>query len=199
LVEASDNRKNLKETSIAIEFFGKDASFNPAEDTLVRHGKVNSLEEFEAVKRQYPDASAKPTDEPYFPYHSVWSLPSIFSILFAADQKPLLRKSSSITPQTLSEYNIIYVGIIKTLYTLKHTLSKSHFRYEILPHKITYSPSDSSRIQTFTTSLHSSEPNEDLILAVKLPGPAKNSTFIIVFYYSLGAPEVLSSDTIFDV
>ncbi|MDD5765394.1 MAG: hypothetical protein PHW79_03950 [Candidatus Marinimicrobia bacterium] len=322
LVEASDNGKNLKETSIAIEFFGKDASFNPAEDTLVRthtytlrkklqnyyynegkddkyhlnipkghydatfvpvsenlyrtkrlivwlakkyyipilgvlciiltilwihdrslskklqsyqfieksdpiwkeylqsnlpvlvvagdhfffdmysekfqsvvcvrHGKVNSLEEFEAIKRQYSDASAKPTDEPYFPYHSVWSLPPIFSILFAADQKPLLRKSSSITPQTLSEYNIIYVGSIKTLYTLKHTLSKSHFRYEILPHKITYSPSDTSRVQTFTTSLHSSGPNEDLILAVKLPGPAKNSIFIIASYHSLGAPEVVS-------
>src|SRR5512136_2506532 len=36
LVDAADQGKELKETTIAIEVFGKDASFNPAEDTIVR-------------------------------------------------------------------------------------------------------------------------------------------------------------------
>ena len=36
LVESSRKGKDLKETVIAIEVFGKDASFNPAEDTIVR-------------------------------------------------------------------------------------------------------------------------------------------------------------------
>ena len=36
LVEASRQGKDLKEAVIAIEVFGKDATFNPAEDTIVR-------------------------------------------------------------------------------------------------------------------------------------------------------------------
>ena len=36
LIESTSQGKNLKETTIAIEVFGKDADFNPAEDTIVR-------------------------------------------------------------------------------------------------------------------------------------------------------------------
>ncbi|MCB1320327.1 MAG: hypothetical protein KDK34_08750, partial [Leptospiraceae bacterium] len=36
LTDAAAAGKELKESTIAIEFFGKDASFNPAEDTIVR-------------------------------------------------------------------------------------------------------------------------------------------------------------------
>jgi len=42
------------------------------------------------------------------------------------------------------------------------------------------------------TSLHSAGLNEDLVLAVKLTDPAKNSIFIIASYHSLGAPEVVN-------
>ena len=33
-------------------------------------------------------------------------------------------------------------------------------------------------------------PAEDLVLALKLPGPLNNSIFIIASYHSLGAPEI---------
>lgn len=156
----------------------------------IRHGKINSIEDLEVFKSQYPDDTIKPTYEPYFPYHSIWSLPPILSILFSVNQKPILRKSSTIIPQILNEYNIIFLGSIKTLYILKHTLSKSHFSFEILPHKITYSSSDTTSVQIFETGLHSAGPNEDLVLALKLPGPANNSIFIIASYHSLGSPEI---------
>jgi hypothetical protein len=168
--------------------------YNPKYNQVVsvRDGKINSIEDLEELKARYPDDSVKPTDEPYFPYHSIWSLPPILNMLFAVDQKPLMRKSSSISPQILGEYNIIFVGSIKTLYILKHTLSNTHFSFEILPHKITYTPPDSSAPLVFRTSLHSAGPNEDLVLALKLPGPMDNSIFIIASYHSLGAPEVVT-------
>lgn len=168
--------------------------YNPKYNQVVsiRYGKINSIEDLQALKTQYPDDSVRPTDEPYFPYHSIWSLPPILNLLFSVDQKPLMRKSSSISPQILGEYNIIFVGSIKTLYILKHTLSNSHFSFEILPHKVTYTPPDSAEPQIFRTSLHSAGPNEDLVLALKLPGPTNNSIFIIASYHSLGAPEVVA-------
>ena len=45
-------------------------------------------------------------------------------------------------------------------------------------------------VQYFSTTLHSDGPNEDLVLALKLPGPLNNSIFIIASYHSLGAPEI---------
>lgn len=157
----------------------------------IRDGKINSLEDLEKFMAQHPDRRIRPADEPYFPYHSIWSLPPILSILYSANQKPIFRKSSALSPQILGEYNIIFLGSIKTLYILKYTLSKSHFDFEISPHVIKYSlPDTTGSTQLFNTSLHSAGPNEDLVLALKLPGPANNSIFIIASYHSLGAPEI---------
>jgi len=156
----------------------------------IRDPYINSNEDLEIFKAKYPDTSIQISPEPYFPYHSIWSLPPILSILYSANQKPILRKSSSISPQILDEYNIIFVGSIKTLYALKHTLSKSHFDFEIAPHNVKYTPPDSGDMEIFSTNLHSSGPNDDLVLALKLPGPSDNTIFIIASYHSLGAPEI---------
>ena len=156
----------------------------------IRDGNINSLEELRDFNAKHPNRRIQPADEPYFPYHSIWSLPPVLSILYSANQTPILRKSSSLSPQILGEYNIIYVGSIKTLYILQYTLQKSDFRFEISPHQIHYLKPDSSSAQVFETSLHSSGPNEDLVLALKLPGPADNSILIICSYHSLGAPEI---------
>jgi len=156
----------------------------------VRDVTINSMEDLEELKEKFGNNTLQPAPEPYFPYHSIWGLPPILSILFSANQKPFLRKSSDLSPQVLDEYNIIFVGSIKTLYILKHTVERSHFTFTIAPHTITYTPPDSSEPQKFSTSLHSTGQNEDLILALKLPGPANNSTFILASYHSLGVPEI---------
>lgn len=157
----------------------------------IRDGKINSIEDLRDFNARHPDRKIQPADEPYFPYHSIWSLPPVLSLLYSVNAKPILRKSSALSPQMLNEYNIIFVGSIKTLYTMKHIiLTNSHFRFEISPHRIEFIPPDTTSAQTFKTSLHSAGPNEDLVLALKLPGPANNSIFIIASYHSLGAPEI---------
>jgi hypothetical protein len=156
----------------------------------VRDTSINSLEDLDDLRSRYPDRTIAPTDEPYFPYHSIWSLPPVLLVLFSANQHPILRKSSDIIPQILDEYNIIFVGSIKTLFTLKYTLASSHFDFEITPHRVVYTPADTLAPQVFETDLHSPGPNEDLVLALKLPGPADNTILIIASYSSLGAPEI---------
>ncbi|MBN1894111.1 hypothetical protein JW906_06435 [bacterium] len=153
----------------------------------VRHPGVNSMEDLRTL---FPEKNGEPSSEPYFPYHSIWSLPPILSILYASHKPFILRKSSDISPQILDEYNIIFLGSIKTLYKLKHTLLKSHFQYEIMPHRVLYKPDGSDSTEVFITKLHSPGPNEDLVLALKLPGPNRNSIFIIASYHSLGAPTI---------
>ena len=90
----------------------------------------------------------------------------------------------------LNEYNMIFLGSIKTLYLLQHLLSESHFRVEIAPHKIIYTPEQSDSLRAFETALHSEGPNDDLVLALKLKGPKNNPVFIIGSFHSLGAPAI---------
>ncbi len=156
----------------------------------VREPTINSVEDLDSFRAQFPNASIQRSAEPYFPYHSIWSLPPILSILYSANQKPIMRKSSTISAQMLDEYNIIFVGSIKTLYALRHTIVRSHFNFGISPHYVDYTVPDSGNIKHFTTDLHSSGPNDDLVLVLKLPGPAGNCIFIIASYHSLGAPEI---------
>lgn len=155
-----------------------------------RHPQINTPEDLQEYQNKFPDANFAMTGEPYFPYHSIWSLPPVLQLFYSVHQTPILRKSSTLSPQVLDEYNIIFLGSIKTLFILRHTLSKSHFSFKISPHKVIYSPPDSSEAKIFETNLHSSGPNEDLVLAVKIPGPAKNSIFMIASFHSLGAPEI---------
>ncbi len=172
---------------IGNHFFFNEYSEKYNQTISIRHPKVNSKEDFQTL---FPDMNLVPSPEPYFPYHSIWSLPPILSIFYSYNKSPILRKSSDVSPQMLDEYNIVFLGSIKTLYVLKYTLLKSHFRFEILPHQITYHPPDSTSASIFETTLHSEGPNEDLVLALKLPGPINNSIFIIASYHSLGAPEI---------
>jgi hypothetical protein len=172
---------------IGDHFFFNDYIDKYGQTLTLRDNRINSSEDFQLL---YPLYHLTQAPEPYFPYHSIWSLPPILSMLYSAKKNPILRKASEISPQMLDEYNIIYLGSIKTLYNLKHTLLKSHFQYHIAPHKISYTSPDSGSVRLFETSLHSEGPNEDLVLALKLPGPVNNPIFIIASYHSLGAPEI---------
>lgn len=171
-------------------FFFNDYSEKYKEIIAIRHPRVNSKDDLEYYQLQNPNDNIAPSKEPYFPYHSIWSLPPVLSMLYSVNKTPILRKSSDVSPQILNEYNLIFLGSIKTLYALKHTLSKSHFEYSIAPHRITYKHDENSEPKVFETTLHSHGPNEDLVLAIKMPGPVNNSIFIICSYHSLGAPEI---------
>lgn len=159
-------------------------------ELTIRDYTINSLAELESLKTVLPQSKIRRSDEPYFPYHSIWSIPPILNVLYAGNQKPIFRKSLDISPQILDEYNFIFIGSIKTLYTFEHTMANSYFNFNIAPHIVTYTHPDSEKTLTFSTNLHSQGPNEDLVLVLKLPGPSANMIFIIASYHSLGAPEI---------
>ncbi len=55
---------------------------------------------------------------------------------------------------------------------------------------IKYTPHGTDSMQVFKTTTHSAGPNEDLVLALKLPGPVDNSIFIISSWRSMGASDI---------
>lgn len=177
---------------IGDHFFFNEYSNKYQEFLGMRHPHVNSYEDLENYQNEHSGVKLEVASEPYFPYHAIWGLPDVLGLLYSAHKKPILRKASDISPQILAEYNIIFIGSIKTLYKLKHTFLKSHFDFSIAPHKIFYTAPGSNEKQTFETTLHSPGVNEDLVLALKLPGPDDNAILIIASFHSLGAPEIVN-------
>ena len=75
-------------------------------DFAIRDMAINSMEDLQEFNSQYQNTIVNPSLEPYFPYHSVWSLPPILALLNASNQESSLRESSDITPEVLNLYNI---------------------------------------------------------------------------------------------
>lgn len=177
---------------IGDHFFFNEYSNRYEEFLGMRHPHVNSYEDLEQYRIEHPGIKLEVASEPYFPYHAIWGLPDVLELFYSVHKKPILRKASDVSPQILDEYNIIFIGSIKTLYKLKHTFLRSHFDFNIAPHRIIYTPPESDEKQIFETTLHSPGVNEDLVLALKLPGPDNNAILIIASFHSLGAPEIVN-------
>jgi len=165
-------------------------------NVYVRDININSEDDLKLFRSQHPGVEVVDYREKYYPHHSIWSLPPVLQVLSSFRQRPLLKSSSDLKPANLEEYNIIFVGSIKTLGILRHTvLTASHFDYVITPHRITYHPPDSDSARVFESPLASEGPNEDLALILKLPGPKKNAILVVASFGSLGAPEAVKQLT----
>ncbi len=158
----------------------------------VRDLNINSDEDLKLFRSQHPHVEVTDYREKYYPHHSIWSLPPVLGALASFRRRPLLRSSSELRPANLEEYNIIFVGSIKTLGILRHTVvTASDFDYEIMPHRIRFRPAQSDCVRVFDTPLASEGPNEDLALVLKLPGPRRNVILVVASFGSLGAPEAV--------
>lgn len=175
----------------------------------IRDLQINTHEELEHYKKRSPNKRIGETNEAYFPDGCVWSIPPILKIFNADPKQIVLRRVKDLTPQAIYDNNVIFLGSIKTLGIFDRYVSGSHFQYKLIPHqlfrltdspadrnkvdthKIIYTPENSGKVDTLTTSYNQSTGyHRDLALALKFPGPQNNSIFIITSFYSSGVPEV---------
>ena len=175
----------------------------------IRDVTINSFDNMDLLTQQFPEKKIKRTNEAYFPDGSIWSLPPILSVLYSANKNAVLKRVADITPQTLREGNILFLGSIKTLGLFDRYILGSHFSYKLQPNtiffvppdgdiintnsanKLYYSNMDSSKIDTLETYFNNSTGyHRDLSLALKFPGPNNNVILIITSFFSSGAPEV---------
>ena len=199
------------QTSVVLgnHFFYTEYSENLKKWRYMRDLTVNTSEDLELYKKQYPNKQINETNEAYFPDSSVWGIPPILKLFYSVPKPIKFRRVKDITPQSIYNNNVIFLGSIKTLGIFDQYISGSHFIYELIPHrpfrttnphaegstiemhKLIYTPADGSAKDTLTTSYNQSTGfHRDLALALKLPGPNNNTILIITSFYSSGIPEV---------
>jgi hypothetical protein len=157
----------------------------------IRDLYINSMEDFEAFKKLYPDKILKSSADSYFPDGSIWSLPPVLSVLYPVQKHIILERITNLTPQMLHESNIIFLGSIKTLGLFNRYLSSSNIEYQLNPNYIFYKQDNDTLIDTLETHFdQSSGYHKDYAIALKFPGPNNNVILIITSFFSSGVPEL---------
>jgi hypothetical protein len=160
---------------------------------IIRDTRINSPSDLEAFKEEYTvDNIINSDPKTYFPFHSVWGLVPVLNTLYSFHVQPVIKKSSDVTTDMFQEFNILFIGSIKTLYNLEHIFSQSNLQYQLDPHKIIYTPPNDTVSFEYMRHFDTSFPNRDLGLALKLPGPADNTIFIITSFHSMGVPSIIN-------
>jgi hypothetical protein len=207
----NDFLQNDIQTDIVLgnHFFYNEYSEEMKKWRYVRDLRINTDEDLENLKNQFPNRQIINTNEAYFPDGSVWCIPPIIELFYSAQKSIEFRRVKDTSPQSIYNNNVIFLGSIKTLGIFDQYISGSHFRYELMPHtpfrtertttsandvdthKLIYSPPNSTEKDTIWTNYNQSTGyHRDLAIALKFPGPNDNFIFIITSFYSSGVPEV---------
>ncbi|HNW58914.1 MAG TPA: hypothetical protein PKI62_04515 [bacterium] len=153
----------------------------------IRDTWINSAEDMKYLI--FPDntTTAQPSDQTYFPFGTVWSLPSIVKLLNSSPRQIVLRSSSQLTPNVIEEQNVVYIGNIKSLGILQHYIEQAHLAYDIRQ-RILYhfSPADTLR---FNAEANEDVYHTDYAFIIKYEGPRGNAILITAGFFTIGLKE----------
>ncbi len=175
----------------------------------VRDTAINSKEELENFIKTYPKFYVEETNEAYFPDSGIFGMSPLLYTLYPVRNKIIFRRAMDVTPAFLREYDILFVGSIKTLGILNQIFSASNFKYHVRPNELFFTPPETPLARSdYSKKIFYTNPetlktdtlettfnnytgyNRDLAVVLKVPGPMKNTIFIISSFFSSGAPEV---------
>ncbi len=167
-------------------FFYKERHTNTGRETWVRDYTINSKNEFEAYKNEYPDENIlyRP-DVFFFSREVVWPLQYIMPVLVNAKSKFSFYLASTLTYHELQNNDIIFIGNYNATGVLKDVLEKLYFKYDRKNHNIqaVFYPDS---IITYSFDPGAEEFHRDYCLLTLIPGPAKNNILIITGSHATG-------------
>jgi len=157
----------------------------------IRDFSINSEIDFENFKTQHPDFLLDAARTQYFPGGSIWALPDILSALKSSKQKAYLRSSSNIAVDDLQDYNIVFLGNIKTLGILDHYLHNSEISYHLNPSELLYKQTKYDTTFIYKTQGNPSRYHSDVAIVLKCSGPRNNKIIIITSFFMSGTTEAV--------
>jgi len=149
----------------------------------IRDLKINSNQELNEYKSQYPDAMiGERTTTPYFAMNSVWPVADILPILVSFNIPFSFRSSSDLTSHDLTDNDIIFVGSYKTLGVLTVVMNNLNLvmndeSLEIVKDTFSSYQERESTAERF---------HKDLCAIAKLPGPVGNTILILTSLHATG-------------
>ncbi len=157
---------------------------------MYRDSKINNEKEFEKFKSEDPSRNEfKKLPFSFFNQAAVWPLPYIVKILDNFNTGYIIKSASTLTSNDLKINDIIFLGSFWTLGILDKVVKDLNINYNVIgEEKLTLN--NFGNLDTTLTFIRTGIPAYDHIdysMLIKIPGPNKNTFYIIVSFYATGS------------
>ncbi|MBD3375734.1 hypothetical protein GF406_11915 [candidate division KSB1 bacterium] len=153
---------------------------------IIRHTWINSIRDLQEylIEQDQTEREYEILKFPYITQNAVWPMPYILSVLQPRSKDIRIKTTNQIVPQDLKQYNIIYLGSLKSLGKLEHFLEGTSFSVDFHPNRFIQKIENEERI--FRPDGSFSQYHVDYSLVMKRPGPAHNVIMMFIDFHSTG-------------
>lgn len=157
---------------------------------VARDFNINNQNEFEQFKDKMKDGrEINELDYTYLGHFTAYSLNNILPVFYKNGKDVEVRLISRFRVEDLSKYNIVFIGLYKTLGPFYNILNYSNARVDIDEGKVQFKNKLIDSIDIYNQRGIPEAMHNDFGLIAKVPGPVKNEVIIISAFHDIGLIE----------
>ncbi|WP_158856250.1 hypothetical protein [Lunatibacter salilacus] len=164
---------------------------------ILRDTRINSRQEFDSYREQHPDIASELGTLSYgllIQSSALW-IKRLTEIFHAAKKDYTIRMVSRFNPKELQDYDIMVVGMIKTLGIFRSYFANSAFRYDIDDDALVLKTSTDGEGTVYKPSGDPDAYHTDYAVMAKFPGPNNNTVYLFGGIWDTGATQSLKCFT----
>lgn len=161
----------------------------------IRGPNINSLEDFEKLKTNHlnQEIEIEPLKYTHLILGSTHWIKKLSEIFYSIEDNYTISTMSRFNPKQLQDYDLIVVGMHKTLGVFKNFYEQSAFIYNSEEDAFYYNSQNSTIV--YHPTGNADELHTDYALMAKVPGPNTNSIYIFSGIWDTGATQSLKNFT----
>ncbi len=163
----------------------------------IRGPNINSLQEFEEykLKSARPNLDIEPLTYTHLILGSTQWIKKLSEIFYSIDSDYTIRTMSRFNPKQLQDYDIMVVGMHKTLGVFRSFYKNSVFEYDAENDAFLYQVSDGGQPISYEPNGNADAYHTDYSLMAKVPGPNNNTVYLFSGIWDTGATQSLKNFT----
>lgn len=156
---------------------------------MIRNSAINTEAEFEEFKSQDEERiHLKKLPFSFFNQASIWPLPKIVILLNSLNLEYSLKSSTMLNSNDIKNNDVIFIGSFWTLGILNQFLKDENIAFNIIGDEtLSLTPSSGDSIISYTRNGVPAYDHDDYCLFMKVPGPNKNTIYLIISFYATGS------------
>jgi len=163
----------------------------------IRGPNINTIQEFESFrsKNEKSHIEIEPLTYTHLILGSTHWIKNLSEIFYSIDRDYTIRTMSRFNPKQLQEYDIIVVGMQKTLGVFRTIHKNSMFEYDIEKDAFSYQTSTEKEPKIYQPTGNADSYHTDYGLMAKIPGANNNTIYLFSGLWDTGATQSLKNFT----
>jgi hypothetical protein len=164
---------------------------------ILRDTRINSRQEFDSYRAEHPEISNELGTLSYgllIQSSALW-IKRLTEIFHSAKKDYTIRMVSRFNPKELQDYDIMVVGMIKTLGLFRSYFANSAFNYNIGDDALVVKTSSDEEATVYKPSGDPDAYHTDYAVMAKFPGPNNNTVYLFGGIWDTGATQSLKCFT----